>query len=105
MEPSRIFYPTRWVNVRSLVAVVACAVLLSADQGCQHIGAARAGHMASSAGSREMLSDQDFLRGRAFDDGSEMARRDQKRAEDREWRYRNPRWRGSGRLGSSGYRR
>ncbi len=105
MEPSRIFCPTRWVSVRSLVAVVACAVLLPADQGCQHIGAARAGHMASSAGSQMTLGDQDILRGRAFDDGSEMARRDQKRAEDREWRYRNPRWRGSGRLGSSRYRR
>lgn len=105
MEPSRIFRPARWVSVRSLVAVVACAVLLSADQGCQHIGAARAGHMASSAGGHATLGDQDFLRGRAFDDGSEMVRRDQKRAEDREWRYRNRRWSGSGRSGYGGYQR
>lgn len=105
MEPPRIFRPARWVSVRSLVAVVACAVLLSADQGCQHIGAVRAGYMASSASSQVTQGDQDILRGRAFDDGSEMVRRDQKRAEDREWRYRNPRWRGSGRSGYVGHRR
>lgn len=105
MEPSRILRPVRWVSVRSLVAVVACTVLLSADQGCQHISAARAGHMTPSASSRETLGDQDFLRGQAFVDGSEMVRRDQKRAEDREWRYRNPRWRGSGRSGYVGHRR
>lgn len=105
MQSSRIFRPACWVSARSLVAVVACAVLLSADQGCQHIGAARAGHVAPSVSNQEPLGGQDIVRGRAFDDGSEMVRRDQKRAEDREWRYRNRRSSGSGRSGYGGYRR
>lgn len=105
MESSRIFHPARWFSVRSLKAIVACVALLSADQGCQHIGAARAGHTSPLVSSSQPLGDQDVSRGRAFDDGLESARKDQKRAEDREWRYRNRRWSGSGRAGYYGQRR